>query len=132
MLTRERLGVRVLAWVLMPEHVHVLVMPGEVTAARFLMALKRPVAAGLLKLWRERDDARLAMATRPDGTHRFWQAGGGYDRNIFTRAEVSEKVRYIHENPVRRGLVESPWEWAWSSARAWEGVSSRWSSIDRV
>jgi putative transposase len=59
---------------------------------------------------------------QPNGLvrYRFWQRGGGYDRNIWSLGEVLEKVRYIHENPLRRGLVDRPEQWPWSSWRAWE------------
>ena len=50
---------------------------------------------------------------------RFWQAGCGYDRNIFSDKEFREKVDYIHNNPVKMKLVDDPAEWKWSSARFW-------------
>jgi len=53
---------------------------------------------------------------------RFWQRGGGYDRNLYTSKEVWEKIEYIHNNPVSRGLVGSPDEYRWSSAADYEGV----------
>jgi len=40
-----------------------------------------------------------------------------YDFNVWSYAKQIEKLRYIHRNPVRRGLVQSPEEWAWSSFR---------------
>jgi hypothetical protein len=46
----------------------------------------------------------------------FWQARY-YDFNVWTEAKRIEKLRYIHRNPVRRGLVASPELWAWSSFR---------------
>jgi len=52
---------------------------------------------------------------------RFWQPGGGYDRNIVTQKALLSSIRYIHANPVRRGLVQNPLDWEWSSARWWEG-----------
>jgi putative transposase len=52
-------------------------------------------------------------------THRFWQRGGGYDRNLRSVPDVHEKIKYIHENPLRRGLVARAEDWPWSSARAW-------------
>jgi len=55
------------------------------------------------------------------GTRRFWQRGGGYDRNIHSDTEFDEKIGYIHMNPVRAGLVKTPADWAWSSARWWDG-----------
>ncbi len=68
--------------------------------------------------------ARRAMiAARREGLtvapYRFWQRGGGYDRNLWRQAEVREKIDYIHANPVRRGLVAHPRLWPWSSWQAW-------------
>src|SRR5690606_22255239 len=48
---------------------------------------------------------------------RFWQRGGGYDRNIFTPEAVRSEIAYIHANPVRGGLCARPEDWEWSSAR---------------
>ena len=64
-------------------------------------------------------------------TSRFWQPGGGYDRNIWTAQELHEKIRYIHNNPVRRGLVEQAQQWRWSSYRAWEEGVDTPIAIDR-
>jgi putative transposase len=49
--------------------------------------------------------------------YRFWQRGGGYDRNLISKDAVISSIQYIHANPVRRGLVETPEDWPWSSAR---------------
>lgn len=46
----------------------------------------------------------------------FWQAHY-YDFNIASQAKFVEKLRYIHRNPVKRGLVEAPEDWKWSSFR---------------
>ena len=42
-----------------------------------------------------------------------------YDFNVYTRKKMIEKLRYMHRNPVKRGLVPSPELWAWSSFRAY-------------
>ena len=52
---------------------------------------------------------------------RFWQPGGGFDHNVFREKTLPAIIEYIHANPVRRGLVAQPTDWAWSSARFWEG-----------
>ena len=49
-------------------------------------------------------------------SRRFWQVRF-YDFNVWTEKKRIEKLRYIHRNPVKRGLVESPEQWAWSSFR---------------
>ncbi|TVQ31373.1 MAG: hypothetical protein EA376_09685 [Phycisphaeraceae bacterium] len=110
---------RLVAWVIMPEHVHLLLLPRlpEISVDRFLYRLKRPFAYEILERWRELDAPILPRITDADGRHRFWLRGGGYDRNIYTQKEFEEKFDYIHDNPVRRGLVDRPTDWKWSSAR---------------
>jgi putative transposase len=56
---------------------------------------------------------------QPNGDvhYRFWQRGGGYDRNVIEPATLLEMIEYMHNNPVRRGLVETAADWIWSSAR---------------
>lgn len=64
----------------------------------------------------------LNRLTDSRGCVRFWQRGGGYDRNIVTDHKLVEKIHYIHNNPVQRGLVDQPTDWKWSSARFYEGL----------
>jgi len=45
--------------------------------------------------------------------------------------DIHEKVRYVHANPMRRGLVDRPSDWRWSSASAWETGSNEPPPIDR-
>ena len=47
---------------------------------------------------------------------RFWQRRY-FDFNVWTAEKVKEKLRYIHRNPVKRGLVAEPEDWPWSSFR---------------
>jgi len=117
-LTRQRLSLELYAWVVMPEHVHLLVMPDTptITISHLLRALKRPVAARVLDRWRQLDAAILKRVLDAKGQPHFWQPGGGYDRNIFSDEELLEKIDYIHANPVRRGLVDRTTDWPWSSA----------------
>jgi hypothetical protein len=72
----------------------------------------------------------------PIGGFRFWQARY-YDFNVWAAKKRIEKLRYMHRNPVKRGLVEKPEDWAWSSfvhyATGVEGVvwrSSRNGPVD--
>jgi putative transposase len=52
----------------------------------------------------------------------FWQRGGGYDRNVIDARTLFSMIEYIHNNPVRRGLVEDATDWIWSSARFYAGA----------
>jgi putative transposase len=110
-------NVQLLAWVIMPEHAHLLVFPeGDPDMGRFGHAFKRPLAEAVLRRWKELDAPILRQLSHGKG-YRFWQTGGGYDRNLYTPDAIIEKANYIHANPVRRGLVAAETDWPWSSAR---------------
>jgi putative transposase len=124
---RSQFGFQLWAYVVMPEHVHVLVYPGDVpgNVSDFLQAVKEPVgrkAISNLKRhapgWLERVTVRERRRLR----HRFWQPGGGYDRNITSIETLRAVIEYLHANPVRRGLVARAEDWEWSSARWYAGV----------
>ena len=55
---------------------------------------------------------------QPNGDEhdRFWQRGGGYDRNLTEPHTIWAEIDYLHMNPVRRGLRERAVDWHWSSA----------------
>lgn len=109
----------VIGYVVMPEHVHLLLSePRQGTLAGALHALKLSVS----KLSSERP---------------FWQARY-YDFNVHSARKHVEKLRYIHRNPVRRGLVKEPQDWAWSSFRHYAmgergvvEIESRWTGALR-
>ncbi|MGB8886039.1 MAG: transposase [Candidatus Korobacteraceae bacterium] len=97
---RRQYGFWVTGYVVMPEHVHLLVSePERATLAVALQALKQSVA-------------RRLIAHSPH----FWQARY-YDFNVYTRKKRVEKLRYMHRNPVKRGLVQEPQDRPWSSFR---------------
>jgi len=123
---RTKFDFQVWAYVLMPEHVHLLVHPGEAgEMSRFLQAVKEPVARqaiGYLKANAPQWLARLTVHEGQRVRHRFWQPGGGYDRNIISTEALRAMIDYIHANPVRRGLVARVEDWEWSSARWYAGI----------
>ncbi len=125
--TRHKLDVQLWAYVIMPEHVHVIVLPlrSEYQTGEILKAFKGGVARRAVNYLRRVDPQWLERLTvrRQYGKveRRFWLPGGGYDRNIVTMKALVQAIHYIHANPVRRGLVESPTDWEWSSARWYEG-----------
>ena len=111
------------AWVVMPEHVHLIVRPRPAVSdiALIRKAIKSPVATSALAWLEDLAPHWLPRLTRARGekTERlFWQSGGGYDRNITEPKTLAAAIDYIHMNPVRRGLVERAEDWPWSSA-AW-------------
>jgi putative transposase len=110
------------AWVVMPEHVHLLVRPATAQPlGPALRSLKTSVARRVLARWRRLGAPILAELQSEDGSLRFWLKGGGFDRNVRDEAEFRRAVQYIHRNPVERELVELPEDWRWSSVFWWAG-----------
>jgi len=119
----ERVRLRCLfvvaGYVVMPEHVHLLVNePARGLLSRSIQALKLSVS----------------MRSR---ARRFWQAHY-YDFNVSAHEKFVEKLRYIHRNPVVRGLVVSPEDWKWSSFRHYQTglrgtveIESKWTARER-
>jgi len=118
---RRNFRLRVYGYVVMPEHIHLLLSePARATLADALKSLKQGVSRRLIS------DAR-----------HFWQKRY-YDFNIRNYPQFVEKLRYIHRNPVQRGLCERPEEWEWSSFRHYatgsEGrveIESEWTARKR-
>jgi putative transposase len=135
---RESQNVAVWAYVIMPEHVHLLILPRtrNYEMRRILAALKAPVSrAAKLFLQQTNNQFWLRQLTTKQGnreTFRFWQPGGGYDGNVWNERTIQQVIDYTHANPVRRGLVDRPTDWKWSSARAHVGDFDVPLQIDRV
>ena len=126
------------AYVIMPEHIHLLVFPRptEYRIERFLYDLKRPVSwkakKHLIETGNEEWLNRLTVSKGKDDVFRFWQQGGGYDENLFKGKTIENVFDYIHANPIRRGLVKLATEWTWSSARYWEGCDDVLITMDEI
>lgn len=119
--------VAIWGYVIMPEHVHLLICPQQAnySMSTILAGLKRSVSklakehliASGQSAWLEKLTVRY-----PDReVFRFWQPGGGYDHNVMRERSIPAILDYIHANPVRRELVKHATDWNWSSARYWEG-----------
>ena len=115
---RMEMGYKLYAWVIMPEHVHMMLLPPEsVALSRILTSIKVRVAKRVMQAWQRMDDAILHDIVDVNCRTRFWQYGGGFDRNVRTDEELAKEIRYIHRNPIERGLVTRPEDWRWSSVR---------------
>ncbi len=112
------------AYVFMPNHVHLILCPRreQYSISTILQAIKQPVARKAIQYLKTSNPAglRLLATGQQIRPYEFWQKGGGYDRNIVNVETLIEAVRYIHNNPVRKGLVETPDQWRYSSASAWD------------
>jgi len=111
------------AYVLMPSHVHLLIWPGHSSykISAILQSIKGRAAkryGDSLKRSGTAHYERLCIDVRGKKTFRFWQTGGGFDRNLWNPKAIHAAISYIENNPVRAGLVNTPEQWRWSSAYA--------------
>ena len=114
-LNRRRYNFEVLGYVVMPEHIHLLIsepLDYEVPLSKALQSLKLSVSKRL--------------SQRP-----FWHTRY-YDFNVFTHNKRVEKLKYMHRNPVTRGLVEKPDDWPWSTYRHYKSDEPTPVQITRV
>jgi putative transposase len=104
-------------WATRPEHIHLLLTEPEMgTPSTVMQVLKQRTAQALLPKTRRKDPRQLSLFGGEPRRRAFWQARF-YDFNVWTSKKRVEKLRYMHRNPVKRGLVESPEQWRWSSYR---------------
>jgi len=132
--TRLRYEFLIYGFVVMPNHVHLLISePKQGTIATLIQALKIASA---------RYEKTHICQRKADMGHKtqgapFWQRRY-YDRNVRDNEEFINDLKYIHRNPVKRGLVEKPEEWQWSSYRHYAldepgivAVESPWAAYKR-
>ncbi|MBD3243603.1 MAG: hypothetical protein GF331_23640 [Chitinivibrionales bacterium] len=120
---RELYEYKLWAYVVMPNHVHVLLWPMRLTydIAKICGGLKGVASKRYHNHLMENDPLRRdGLLVRAGGKNvfRFWQHGGGFDRNLWKADAVHDVIRYIEANPVRRKLVDIPEQYRWSSAYA--------------
>jgi putative transposase len=113
---RDRYGFSLVGYVVMPEHVHLLIgEPAKGTPSTVVQVLKQRVSRRLRRK-KSASAAQLSLTfAHGEGTlPRFWQRRF-YDFNVWSLKKRVEKLHYMHMNPVKRKLVAHPKDWPWSS-----------------
>ena len=131
---RQRYGFLLVGYVVMPEHVHLLISEGpKATPSLVLKVLKQRVSRDLRRQKRHVPTGQMRLAFKEGETElpRFWQPRF-YDFNVYSAKKIREKIEYMHANPVKRGLVRSASEWAWSSFASYERGEGELVSMDFV
>jgi putative transposase len=113
---RARYGFQLLGYVVMPEHVHlVLSEPKKGTPSQVLQVLKQRVSRALRRRPRNASaQLSLPFCCAGEEAAAFWQRRF-YDFNVWSSGKLREKLNYMHRNPVQRKLVRHPRDWPWSS-----------------
>lgn len=136
----EEYGFDVLGWVIMPEHLHLLLWwdkeekPG-LSISKIMQSIKSGSARRIIDLTKSKGLEQVLQPTRGEGRlqatqkdfavskshkrnlkYRIWQPGF-YDFNVHSEKKLLEKLNYMHNNPVKAGLTLSPADYRWSSYR---------------
>src|SRR5258708_4821978 len=115
---RRRYQFVVVGYVVMPEHIHLLISEPQVkNPSTVLQALKLGFARRVVAHSKRKHNPEQG-GLFDHGLQHIWQKRF-YDFNVWTEHKRIEKLRYMHRNPVKRGLVASPELWDWSSFRAY-------------
>ena len=119
---RVRYASRLIGYVVMPEHVHLLVNePVECTPSTAVQVLKQRVAVALLP---------NGGGCHQGAERHFWQRRF-YDFNVYTGKKITEKLTYMHLNPVKRNLVVHLRDWPWSSWAHYANGETGLIAVDR-
>lgn len=131
-------NVALLGYVLMPEHLHAILLPrGEQTTSDFMRDFKKYVSKQVVRKLAEdgREDLRCSFVVPVEKStkrsHQFWM-DEFWDENVYSEWFFKQKLDYIHNNPVKRGLVNSPDEYRYSSFRNYFLDDESVIRIDRV
>jgi len=114
---------KILGYVVMPEHVHLVLYPPDGMPLGLVI---REIKSCSAKRY-----FALGGPVRPGERRVFWQRRC-YDHNCRSTETTVEKIRYCHNIPVRRGLVSEPGEWRWSSYSCYHGADDVTLRIDRI
>jgi REP-associated tyrosine transposase len=114
---RDAYGFLLIGYVVMPNHIHLLISePAIGTPSTVMQVLKQRVSRRLRARRRRAPSTQLQLAfgELDCGPRQFWQRRF-YDFNVWSQKKYSEKLDYMHFNPLKAGLVENPHDWPWSS-----------------
>lgn len=132
---REKYGFKLVGYVVMPEHVHLLISePIRGNPSIVMKMLKQRVSRRLRRKTRRgapTTQGSFAFARSGGRLPQFWQRRF-YDFNVWSRKKKIEKLNYMHMNPLKRGLVKDPKDWPWSSYAFYQGRGEVLIGIDRV
>lgn len=128
---RKEYGFKLAGYVVMPEHVHLLIGESVKGNPSTLIQILKLRVSKRLRGRLGRPSAQMDDGFQVVGTPQFWQSRF-YDFSFHNVAKLNEKLDYIHLNPVTRELVSDPKDWAWSSYASYSGRGRPLIKIDFI
>lgn len=110
---------KLIAYVVMPEHLHVIINPRDGQITRFLAQLKPAITDRIVEIATAQQERRVLawLYDARQQRHRLWQ-DGKYNFHLYSQRLIWQKINYIHTNPIARQLVPTAAEYPYSSFRA--------------
>ncbi len=117
----ENKGLRINAYVIMPSHLHAIVFDANGDSQNLRATLthfRKFSGRQLAKFLYSGETVNKTNSKRSDRSRQVWQPSW-HAEAIYSESFWLQKLAYIHQNPCRKGLVESPQDWVYSSAGYW-------------
>lgn len=121
----EKKNLRTYAYVVMPNHVHAVLFDSSLNETALHTTLSdlrkftgRQLADYIHRRYSQPISRILQKQDLVDRSRRFWSSGW-HAQGLFSEGVLQQKVDYIHLNPCRKGFVNEPQHWKWSSAAYW-------------
>ena len=132
---RKKDSYKIYGYVIMTNHVHIVIHPSQdILLSKIIGELKSMTAREIIDLWQTMGMKifdKLKIYKNGKERFAFWQKRY-YDHNCRTKEKTIEKINYCHNNPVKKGLVEKPSQWRWSSYRWYNGMDDVLIDMDRL
>ncbi len=119
-------NLKIYAYVILENHLHLVASSNDIS--KTIKKFKSYTAKELLKLLQERNVKTILdqlsfykKAHKTHTTYQVWQEGFA-PKLIQSEKMMKEKIEYIHNNPVKRGYIDKPHHWRYSSARDYMGI----------
>ena len=122
--TRTKDPFKLIGYVIMPDHIHLLANPIALNISKVVGRLKGRAATKILKdlrmlgCWDVLDELKLLQPLKSGQTHAVWLKDFS-SIDIWGHKFIRQKLHYIHMNPVRAGFCDHPAKWLWSSYHAY-------------
>lgn len=125
-------GLTIFAYVIMSNHIHLLVQAEHSNLSDIIRDFKNYTSKRFIEAMNDDTESRrdwMKMVFEYHGrfknkqTNQVW-THENHPEQIFSSKFIKQKLEYIHQNPVRAGIVEKPEDYIYSSARNYAGLNS--------
>ncbi|NOQ37082.1 MAG: transposase [Methylococcaceae bacterium] len=122
---QQHCGLKLHAYVILENHLHLIAQPPNLS--KEMASFRSWTATQLIAVLQQQNASRILKqlnfykkAHKNDRQHQVWEEGT-HPQQILNNDMMRQKIDYIHNNPVKRGYIENPTHWRYSSAGVYDG-----------